>query len=109
MLDHKIIIKAVLGLIEKYLRRETISHDEYNKVQKMMDTFEIEFKKKNPRTSFSPLADWLIHEQPYLAGTPHASGGSPSYFLECIQAETEGGEPVVERLFRHCSELFGIM
>ena len=102
----KPVMNAILGLIEGYLRQEKISASEFKKVKEMMDNFETEFQKKKSRKHFSPLSDWLIHEQLFLAGTPHASGGPPYYFLDQIEDECEGGEPA-ERHFKHCTELFG--
>lgn len=105
------VMKAIVGLIEKWLQRETISADEFDKMQDQIDMYYKEYEKKHPRakTFDSYLACWLIHEQPFLAGTPHASGGTPGYFLECIEDEMSGGEPQAERQFKHCTELFGSM
>lgn len=103
----KPVMNAIISLIERYLRQKKISASEFKKVLEMMDNFEAEFEKKNPGKSFSPLSDWLIHEQLFLVGTPHASGGTPSYFLDLIDDECEGGEPA-NRYFKHCTELFGV-
>ena len=107
MLDYKIIIKAVLTLIERYLRHETISPAEFSKVEEQMEMYWDEYEKKNPNAGpfDSPLSAWMIHEQPFLAGTPHASGGTPSYFWDLIQDECTGGEPA-ERHFQHTATLF---
>jgi hypothetical protein len=109
MSDAKQVMKAIVGLIERYLRHEKILPAEFKKVQEMMNTFEVAFNKKNPRARpfDNPIDAWMIHEQPFLAGTPHASGGPPSYFWELIEGECNGGEPVEERHFQHSAALFG--
>ena len=109
MLDAKPIMKAIVALIERYLRHETIPLSEFKKVQETMDNYWTEYEKKHPRAKpfDSHLSAWLIYEQPFLAGTAFSSGGTPSYFLDLIEEECEGGESVAQRHFKHCTELFG--
>ncbi len=103
------IMKAIVCLIEKWLRRETIKPSEFNELEEQMEMYWDEYEKKNPRAGpyDSYLSAWLIHEQLFLAGTPHASGGPPYYFWDLIEEECAGGEPQAERQFKHCTELFG--
>jgi hypothetical protein len=109
MTDHKKIMSAITGLIERYLRRDSILLKDFNAVDKMMDTYNEEYAKKNPRAKpfDSPLSAWIIHEQMFLCGTEFASGGAPYYFWDLIEEECNGGEPISERHFKHCTALFG--
>lgn len=103
MSSAKPVMNAILRLIERHLRQEKISASEFKKVQEIMNNFEKEFEKKNPQARFSPLSDWLLHEQLFLAGTSHASGGPPYYFLDQIEEECKPAE----RHFKHTATLFG--
>lgn len=105
MLDHKTIMKAIQTLIERWLRRETISTTEFSAMEDQIEMYWDELAKKNPRVGpfDSSLAAWLIHEQLFLAGTQHESGGAPGYFWDLIQEECVNGEPVENR---YCTELF---
>jgi hypothetical protein len=109
MTDHKKIMEAINGLIERYLRRKSIPLKDFEAVNAMMATYYEEYAKKNPRAKpfDSSLAAWMIHEQEFLSGTEFASGGTPDYFWDLIAEECNGGEPVDERHFKHCGALFG--
>ncbi len=110
MTDHKKIMEAITGLIERYLRHESILLKDFEAVDKMMESYYKEYAKKNPRAKpfDSSLAAWMIHEQMFLGGTEFASGGTPGYFWDLIEDECNGGEPVAERHFTHCAALFGM-
>lgn len=103
------IMKAMQDIIEKWLRHKTISTAEFSAVEDQIEMYYEEYAKKNPCADpfDSYLSAWLIHEQLFLVGTVHASGGTPSYFWDLIQEECASGEPVAERHFKHCTELFG--
>ncbi len=111
MAEFKKVMTAITGLIERYLRKESIPLKDFEVVDKMMDKYYEEYEKKNRRAKpfDSHLAAWMIHEQMFLDGTEFASGGTPCYFWDMIEEECNGGEPVTDRYFKHCTELFGIM
>jgi hypothetical protein len=80
---------------------------DFEVVDKMMDTYYVEYAKKNPNAKpfGSSLAAWMIHEQMFLDGTEFANGGTPYYFWDLIENECNCGDPVGER---HFTELFGV-
>ncbi len=83
----KPIMDAIVRLIEKWLQTQTVSRQDFKKVDEMMEGYYRDFNKKNPhaRQFDSQLAMWMIHEREYLPGTPHSNGGPPSYFWDQIE------------------------
>ncbi len=103
------LMKSITSLIERYLRKEPIDPKKFKELEAQIEAYYTDYEKRHPRArnTGSDLAAWMIHEQMFLAGTPFSSGGPPYYFWELIQDECDGGAPVADRYFKHCTQLFG--